>query len=203
MSRPLFLRIVEDITNTDPFFQQRPNALRELGASPIQKCTAALRILVYGTSAYMVDEHVGKYRLHVLKMEELSKRMERAISRKSKHATIILEAVALGISSEVTYNVNRDTFNDVYYLTDGIYPKWKVFIPTILLPLNQKDALLTRCQESVRTDVERACGILQARFTIIQRSSLVWDKNIMWEIMLMLNMLQNHLRSHAIQHTKF
>ena len=131
MSRPLFLRIVEDITNTDPFFQQRPNALRELGASPIQKCTAALRILVYGTSAYMVDEyikiwegitwsalkednyhwfttttlrwatkgvsrHVGKYRLHVLKMEELSKRMERAISRKSKHATIILEAVALG-----------------------------------------------------------------------------------------------------------
>ena len=58
MSRPLFLRIVGGVTNTDPFFQQCPNALGELGASPIQKCTDALRMLVYGTCSDAVDEYI-------------------------------------------------------------------------------------------------------------------------------------------------
>ena len=58
MNRSLFLRIVEGVTTTDPYFQQRPNALGELGASPIQKCTAALRMLAYGTCADAVDEYI-------------------------------------------------------------------------------------------------------------------------------------------------
>ena len=58
MSRSLFLRIVEGVTTTDPYFQQRPNVLVELGAFPIQKCTVALRMLAYGTCADAVDEYI-------------------------------------------------------------------------------------------------------------------------------------------------
>ena len=58
MSRSLFLRIVEGVTTTDPYFQQQPNALGELRASPIQKCTTALRMLAYETCANAVDEYI-------------------------------------------------------------------------------------------------------------------------------------------------
>ena len=58
MSRSLFFRFVEGVTTTDPYFQQRPNALGELGASPIQKCITALRMFAYGTRADSVDEYI-------------------------------------------------------------------------------------------------------------------------------------------------
>ncbi|XP_074306457.1 uncharacterized protein LOC141641704 [Silene latifolia] len=88
---------------------------------------------------------------------------------RNKSATVILEAVASGIAPEVTYNMNGHTYNKGYYLTDGIYPKWAIFIPAIRLPLSQEDELFTKRQESVRKDVERAFGVLEACFAIIQR----------------------------------
>ncbi|XP_057808745.1 uncharacterized protein LOC131023221 [Salvia miltiorrhiza] len=43
---------------TDKFFQQHPDAAGRLGMSPIQKCTAAIRVLAYGTSADLHDEYL-------------------------------------------------------------------------------------------------------------------------------------------------
>ncbi|XP_048498311.1 uncharacterized protein LOC125496779 [Beta vulgaris subsp. vulgaris] len=96
-----------------------------------------------------------------------------------------------GRAPEVTFNVNGNTYNRRYYLTDGIYPKWAVFMPAIRLPLSPVDELFTKRQESVRKDVERAFGVLQARFAIIQRPSLIWDEHLMWEIMLACIILHN------------
>ncbi|XP_057250101.1 uncharacterized protein LOC130591183 [Beta vulgaris subsp. vulgaris] len=96
-----------------------------------------------------------------------------------------------GRAPEVTFNVNGNTYNRGYYLTDGIYPKWAVFMPAIRLPLSPVDELFTKRQESVRKDVERAFGVLQARFAIIQRPSLIWDEHLMWEIMLACIILHN------------
>jgi hypothetical protein len=56
MARPLFLRIVEALSNWSPYFQQRLDATGRQGLSPLQKCTAAIRMLAYGTSADQLDE---------------------------------------------------------------------------------------------------------------------------------------------------
>ena len=65
-----------------------------------------------------------------------------------------------------------------YYLTDGIYPKWTTFIQSIQLPQGPKNCLFAKTQESVRKDVERVFGVLQARFAVVRNLSNLWEKNI-------------------------
>ena len=48
MNNAVFMRIVNHLSENFPFFQQRRDATGRLGLSPLQKCTAALRMLAYG-----------------------------------------------------------------------------------------------------------------------------------------------------------
>ncbi|XP_019093294.1 PREDICTED: uncharacterized protein LOC109129485 [Camelina sativa] len=103
-------------------------------------------------------------------------------SRGSGKPTIVLEDVALqdlwiwhaffrppeGRAPRVTYVVNGRQYKMAYYLTDGIYPKWVTLIQSITLPHGLKAKLFAQCQESCRKDVERAFGVLQARFAIVK-----------------------------------
>ncbi|XP_051204227.1 uncharacterized protein [Lolium perenne] len=56
MGKPLFLRIVDALSNWSPYFTNRVDAINREGLSPLQKCTAAMRMLAYGTSADQLDE---------------------------------------------------------------------------------------------------------------------------------------------------
>nr|XP_043630241.1 uncharacterized protein LOC122601553 [Erigeron canadensis] len=56
MSRRLFLKIVEDITASFPWFRFSANAAGIRGFLAIQKCTCALRKLAYGNLAGNYDE---------------------------------------------------------------------------------------------------------------------------------------------------
>jgi len=56
MKKPLFMRIVETLSNWDPYFTQRVDATGRDGHSPLQKCTAAIRMLAYGSPADQLDE---------------------------------------------------------------------------------------------------------------------------------------------------
>ncbi|KAI3715085.1 hypothetical protein L6452_22052 [Arctium lappa] len=58
MRRPLFYRIVDDVTANDEYFQRRPDATDRQSLSPLQKCTGAMRVLAYGTSVDAVDEYL-------------------------------------------------------------------------------------------------------------------------------------------------
>ena len=58
MSRPLFLRIVNEVEQYDPYFIQRTDAVGIFGLLSLQKITAAYRILAYGTPADFVDEYI-------------------------------------------------------------------------------------------------------------------------------------------------
>lgn len=58
MQRMIFLRIVEAVTANDEYFQQRPDATGRQGLSPLQKCTAVMRVLAYGTTSDVVDEYL-------------------------------------------------------------------------------------------------------------------------------------------------
>ncbi|XP_057771599.1 uncharacterized protein LOC130991386 [Salvia miltiorrhiza] len=57
MRRALFLRIVNAVTS-DPYFQQRTDALGRPGFTPLQKCTVAVRMLANGGAADQYDEYL-------------------------------------------------------------------------------------------------------------------------------------------------
>jgi len=58
MSKRLFLRVLDAVCQADPYFVQKPDATGKMGLSPLQKVTAALRMLAYGVSGDLVDEYV-------------------------------------------------------------------------------------------------------------------------------------------------
>ena len=72
--------------------------------------------------------------------------------------------------------MNDHEYNIGYFLSDGIYPKWATFVKTIHLPQGPKARLFAERQESVRKDVERAFGVLQARFDITRGPTRNMDK---------------------------
>uniref|UniRef100_A0A0D3BP26 DDE Tnp4 domain-containing protein n=1 Tax=Brassica oleracea var. oleracea TaxID=109376 RepID=A0A0D3BP26_BRAOL len=108
MNKLLFMHIVNRLSNEVDFFRQKRDSLGRLGLSTLQKCTAAIRVLAYGTAADAVDEY---------------------------------------------------------------------------LRLGPKAVLFAQHQEAVRKDVERAFGVLQARFAIVKNPALFWDKVKIGKIM--------------------
>ncbi|XP_071687321.1 uncharacterized protein [Rutidosis leptorrhynchoides] len=66
MSRELFLRIVEGISNFNSvvipdyfmYFQERPDATGRQSLTILQKCTAAIRQMAYGTTPDLFDEYI-------------------------------------------------------------------------------------------------------------------------------------------------
>ena len=74
-----------------------------------------------------------------------------------------------------------------YYLTDGIYPEWATLVKSIKekhgVPLTRKQSVFTKAQESARKDIERAFGVLQARFAIVRGPARFWDKKTLVDIM--------------------
>ncbi|XP_066167417.1 uncharacterized protein [Oryza sativa Japonica Group] len=62
MGRPLFLRIVSALGRWSPYFTLKVDCSGRQGLSPLQKCTAAMRMLAYGSPADSLDEYlkIGK-----------------------------------------------------------------------------------------------------------------------------------------------
>eukprot|EP00171_Calliarthron_tuberculosum_P002978 IDg2978t1 len=64
-----------------------------------------------------------------------------------------------------------------YFLVDGIYPRWTIFARPIHQPTREDESRYTKLQEALRKDIERAFGVLQARFQVLRRESFLWCKN--------------------------
>ena len=88
----------------------------------------------------------------------------------------IFDDIIYGRAPTVEFTVNGHKYHRAYYLTDGIYPKWPTFIQSISIPQGPKDVLFAEHQEAARKDVERAFGVLQARFAIVRNPALLWEK---------------------------
>ncbi|XP_056856576.1 uncharacterized protein LOC130505995 [Raphanus sativus] len=58
MSKQLFIYIVDRLSNEVEFFRQKRDGLGRLGLSTLQKCTAAIRVLAYGSAFDAVDEYL-------------------------------------------------------------------------------------------------------------------------------------------------
>uniref|UniRef100_A0A0D3DVX0 Myb-like domain-containing protein n=1 Tax=Brassica oleracea var. oleracea TaxID=109376 RepID=A0A0D3DVX0_BRAOL len=95
----------------------------------------------------------------------------------------VFDDIIYGRAPQVNFSVNGIEYHLAYYLTDGIYPKWATFIQSIPIPQGPKAVLFAQRQEAVRKDVERAFGVLQARFAIVKNPALSWDKVKIGKIM--------------------
>lgn len=87
-----------------------------------------------------------------------------------------------GETPRVQFTVNGVQYDRGYYIADGIYPEWVVFVKTILLPQIEIDRLFARHQEGARKDVERAFGVLQSRFNIVRRPARLWKRSFVGKI---------------------
>jgi hypothetical protein len=56
-------------------------------------------------------------------------------------------------------------------------------VKTITPPKIPKEAAFAKQQEACRKDVERAFGVLQARWAIVRHPARTWSLNTMWEVM--------------------
>ncbi|XP_021756217.1 uncharacterized protein LOC110721390 [Chenopodium quinoa] len=208
MQRPLFIRIMNKFVKGDVYFQQRRDAAGRLGLSPLQKCTAAIRMLAYGMAADAVDEYFGTEYMRNPTTDELARILHQNELRifpsmigsidcmhwewkncptawkaqyagRNKKETLILEAVAdqdlwiwnsffgiLGSCNDLNVLYRSPVFDEVLH---GRAPP--------------KDKMFADHQAAVRKDVERAFGVLQARFAIIRKPSLAYDEDILRDIM--------------------
>ncbi|CAL5396462.1 unnamed protein product [Camellia sinensis] len=109
--------------------------------------------------------------------------------------TVVLEAVAsydlLPLFAELirerapaaNYTINNHAYTMGYYLADGIYPRWATIVKTISQPQGAKRQLFVMMQEACRKDVERAFGVLQARFSIVSVPAKGWSDEDLYYIM--------------------
>ena len=70
-----------------------------------------------------------------------------------------------------------------YYLADGIYPEWATFVKPIPVPMGRKSQHFVLQQAAECKDVERAFGVLQARFPIVRGTTRIWDQETLHDIM--------------------
>ncbi|XP_048621605.1 putative nuclease HARBI1 isoform X1 [Brassica napus] len=116
----------------------------------------------------------------------------------------VFDEIINGNAPQVNFYVNGSEYHLGYYLADGIYPKWATFIQSIRLPQGPKNCLFAKKQEAVRKDVERAFGVLQARFAVVRNPSNLWDKNKIGNIIktciILHNMIVEDERDSYTQH---
>ncbi|KAK2438830.1 hypothetical protein QL285_023564 [Trifolium repens] len=87
----------------------------------------------------------------------------------------VFDDVEQGKTPSVNFCVNQRSYDMTYYLADGIYHSYPTFVKSIRLPQSEPDKLFAKYQEGCRKDIERAFGVLQARFKIIREPARLWD----------------------------
>ncbi|CAA7023617.1 unnamed protein product [Microthlaspi erraticum] len=162
MNKPLFVRIVADLTARFEYFSQTDDATGRPGFTNLQKCVATVRLLAYGYAADAIDEYLRmasptahqallefvegiialygekKHRLYAVGVEELSYHLERPIF--TGKPTIVLEVVA---------SYDLWIWHAFFGPLGGIYPNWPTFIQSIKLPKGPKAKRFAKRQEGV------------------------------------------------------
>jgi len=65
-----------------------------------------------------------------------------------------------------SFTANGTTLTLLYYLVDGIYPRFAFFVSPFPDPTTEVEVTFNRLQEALRKDVERLYAVLPARFDV-------------------------------------
>ena len=93
------------------------------------------------------------------------------------HCSHLFAKLAEVEALKVNHTINGHNYTIGYYLADDIYPQWATFVKPIPSPQGNKRKYFTKVQAAVRKEVERAFGVLQARFAIVHRPARFWDQD--------------------------
>ncbi|XP_070675817.1 uncharacterized protein [Malus domestica] len=122
-----------------------------------------------------------------------SKRKKRGAQNdlKGRAQSPVFHKVPQGKTHRVTYWVNGHRYEWLYYLVDGIYPRWTTFVKTVPRPHSEKEKHFAQCQEGCRNDVEHCFGILQAQWAIVSSAARMFDVEVLRSIMMTCIILHN------------
>nr|XP_043619631.1 uncharacterized protein LOC122591426 [Erigeron canadensis] len=81
-----------------------------------------------------------------------------------------------GIAPVVPFTVNGTEYKYPYYLVDGIYPRYAMFVKTIPHPTNEKRIRFAKAHEAARKDVERTFGIIKKNGKYLENRHEKWKK---------------------------
>ena len=82
-------------------------------------------------------------------------------------------------SPSVHFTVNGNVYQYMYWLGDSIYPQYACFVLTFATPQTRMQNMFASAQEAKRKDIERAFGMLQAKFHILTSSCRLWERQTM------------------------
>jgi len=99
--------------------------------------------------------------------------------------------VVEGYAPPCHFTVNGRQYNQGYYLADGIYPEWSTLVKSFKYPHTDETKAFKKHHESARKDVERAFGVLQARWHIIKGPARIWSIKTISDIMYACIILHN------------
>nr|GEV79170.1 protein ALP1-like isoform X1 [Tanacetum cinerariifolium] len=91
----------------------------------------------------------------------------------------------------LSFVVNSVGYEKGYYLADGIYPQWATFVKSFTVANDAKHAYFKKRQEGAWKDVERAFGVLQGRWGIIQQPARSYHVNTFRRVMYSCIILHN------------
>uniref|UniRef100_A0A0D3A5A6 DDE Tnp4 domain-containing protein n=1 Tax=Brassica oleracea var. oleracea TaxID=109376 RepID=A0A0D3A5A6_BRAOL len=202
MNKPLFMRIVHHLSIEVEYFQPTQDAVGRSSLSPLQKCTATICQLAYGGGTDTIDEYV---RLGETIARKCLHHFTAGIihlfgDEYLRHPTPEDLERLLHIGEQRGFPGMVGSIDCMHWGWKNCPTSWKgmysrgtekpsivleaaTFIQFIRLPHGLKNSIFAKIQEVVRKDVERAFGVLQARFAVVKNPSNLWDKNKIANIM--------------------
>ncbi|XP_023736868.2 protein ALP1-like [Lactuca sativa] len=96
-----------------------------------------------------------------------------------------------GSAPDSSFQVHGTPYKYGYYLVDGIYPEYVVFVKSFSTPHGSRRKKFKRAQERARKDVERAFGALKKRWFILKKPAAYLGEEKLQEIMYTCIILHN------------
>ena len=87
--------------------------------------------------------------------------------------------------------MSNEEFMFMYFLVDGIYPRYSRFVKAIRQPILLHDRKFTSFQESARKDIERAFGVFQCKWQASCRPIYLMDPILISEMITCCLILHN------------
>ncbi|XP_021991774.2 uncharacterized protein LOC110888561 [Helianthus annuus] len=182
MSKRLFLKIVSDVEENDPWFVEAPDAREYRGQ-------------------YMRGDHrYPTIMLEAVASQDLWFWHAFAGPPGSQNDINVLQQSPLflternGTAPKCPFYVNNHLYKRGYLLVDGIYPSWSVFVKSIPYPHEVNEKKFKRQHEAARKDVERAFGVLKGKWGVLSRPmrarSVKKIRNVVYTCIILHNMIR-------------
>ncbi|XP_022030741.1 protein ALP1-like [Helianthus annuus] len=117
-----------------------------------------------------------------------------------------------GTAPKCPFYVNNHLYKRGYYLTNGIYPTWSVFVKSFPYPHIPNGKKFKRQHEAARKDVERDFGVLKSKWGILNRPmramSVKKIRHVIYTCIIIHNMILKddenaiapvHIRDHPVE----